>query len=123
MGLDLIISVQSDFDKDEQGRNIYKVTQLANLRDCWIICHQLSDRLENGFTNCATHTFYGETFHEMLKELQEELEELLEDKEKSEYAEHKRNTLEYNIKKLKEFITTNNVPNNSTQDYQIHVWW
>ena len=33
MGLDLTISVQSDFGTDEQGRNTYKVTQLANLRN------------------------------------------------------------------------------------------
>lgn len=123
MGLDLIISVQSDFDKDEQGRNIYKVTQLANLRNCWVALNELSRKLDGGFTSCATHTFYGETFHEILKELKEELEELSESAETSEYVERKRNSREYNIKKLEEFISANNVPNDDTQDYQVHAWW
>ena len=123
MGLDLIISVQSDFDKDKRGRNIYKVTQLANLKNCWMILNLLSNRLDNFFTNCTTYTFYGETFHEVSKELQEELEESLEDKEEPEYTERRMSTIKYNIKKLKEFITANNVPNNDTQDYQVHVWW
>ena len=123
MGLDLIISAQSDFGTDEQGRNTYKVTQLCNIRNCYAILDQLSNRLESGFSNCATHTFYGETFHEILKELQEELDELSESAETSEYVERKRNSREYNIKKLKEFIETNNVPNDDAQDYQVHAWW
>lgn len=123
MGLDLIISVQSDFDTDEQGRDTYKVTELDNLRGCYTILNQLDNRLDYGFSNCDTHTFYGETFHEILKELQEELEELSEGAEISEYVERKRSELEYNITELEEFITTNNVPNDDTQDYQVHAWW
>lgn len=127
MGLDLIISVQSNFDKDEQGRNTYKVTQLANLRGCWVIYNQLSDRLENGFTNCATHTFYGKTFHEILKELQEEFEELSKIKKINGYQEYyqKRRiaTLSFEVDTLENFIAANNVPNNDTQDYQVHAWW
>ena len=79
--------------------------------------------MDGEFSNCAIHTFYGETFHEILKELQEELDELSESAETSEYVERKRNSREYNIKKLKEFIETNNVPNDDTQDYQVHAWW
>lgn len=123
MGLDLIISVQSDFGTDEQGRNTYKVTQLANLRNCWVTLNELSRKLDGGFTSCATHTFYGETFHEILKELQEELDELSEGTQSPEYKEQERAELDYNIKKLEEFITTNNVPNDDTQDYQVHAWW
>ena len=122
MGLDLTISVQSDFGTDEQERNTYKVTQLANLGNCYAILGQLSNRLDGGFANCATYTFYGETFHEILKGLQEELDELSESST-SEYVKRKRNSREYNIKKLKEFIETNNVPNDDTQDYQVHAWW
>ena len=122
MGLDLTIRVQSDFRTDEFGRDIWTVTQIANLRRCHNILEQLSNRLESGFSNCATHTFYGETFHEILKGLQEELDELSESST-SEYVERKRNSREYNIKKLKEFIETNNVPNDDTQDYQVHAWW
>ena len=120
MGLDLIISVQSDFDKDEQGRNTYKVTQLVNLRNCYAVLNQLDSRLEFGFSNCATYTFYGETFHEILEKLQEELAEST---ETSEYAERERNSIECNIKKLEKFITENNVPNDDTQDYQVHASW
>ena len=122
MGLDLTIRVQSDFRTDEFGRDVWTVTQIANLRRCHNILEQLSNRLESGFSNCATHSFYGETFHEILKELQEELDELSESST-SEYVERKRNSREYNIKKLKEFIETNNVPNDDTQDYQVHAWW
>ena len=122
MGLDLTISVQSDFGVDEQGRYTYKVTQLANLWGCYAILDQLGYRVDGEFSNCATHTFYGETFHEILKGLQEELDELSESST-SEYVERKRNSREYNIKKLKEFIETNNVPNDDTQDYQVHAWW
>ena len=123
MGLDLTISVQSNFGIDEQGRNTYKVTQLANLRNCYAILSQLSNRLDSGFANCATYTFYGETFHEILIELQEELEEILEGTQFPEYKEQARAELDYNIKKLKEFIETNNVHNDDTQDYQVHAWW
>ena len=123
MGLDLTIRVCIDLGTDELGRYIFKVTQLCNIRNCYAILDQLSNRLESGFSNCATHTFYGETFHEILKELQEELDELSESAETSEYVERKRNSREYNIKKLKEFITANNVPNDDTQDYQVHAWW
>ena len=123
MGLDLIISVQSDFGTDEQGRNTYKVTQLANLGNCYAILGQLSNRLDSGFANCATYTFYGETFHEILKELQEELEEISEGTQSPEYKEQERTELKCDIKKLKEFIETNNVPNDDTQDYQVHAWW
>ena len=123
MGLDLTISVQSDFDTDEQGRYTYKVTQLANLGNCYAILGQLSNRLDSGFANCATYTFYGETFHEILKELQEELEEISEGTQSPEYKEQERTELKCDIKKLKEFIETNNVPNDDTQDYQVHAWW
>ena len=40
-----------------------------------------------------------------------------------EYKEEIRAELDYNIKKLEEFITANNVPNDDTQDYQVHAWW
>ena len=120
MGLDLTIRVQSDFRTDEFGRDIWTVTQIANLRGCHNILEQLSNRLECGFANCATYTFYGETFHKILKELQEELSEST---ETSEYAERERNSIECNIKKLEKFITENNVPNDDTQDYQVHAWW
>ena len=116
MGLDLTISVQSDFNTDEQGRNTYKVTQLVNLRNCHAVLNQLDNRLEFGFSNGATYTFYGETFHEILEELTESVET-------SEYAERERISKECNIKKLEKFITENNVPNDDTQDYQVHAWW
>ena len=115
MGLDLIVSVQSDFSTDEQGRNTYKVTQLYNLRGCYDILDQLGDRLEFGFSNCATHTFLGETFHEILTELME-----LKDEEKN---NDRKVILEYDIDKLKEFILENNVSNDDTQAYQVHAWW
>ena len=123
MGLDLTIRIYTDLGTDELGRYIFKVTQLANLRNCWVTLNELDNRLDGEFSNCATHTFYGETFHEILKELQEELDELSESAETSEYVERKRNSREYNIKKLKEFIEANNVPNDDTQDYQVHAWW
>ena len=123
MGLDLTISVQSDFGTDEQGRNTYKVTQLANLGGCYAILDQLSNRLDGGFANCATYTFYGETFHDILEDFQTELAELDVEIQSPEYKEQERAELKCDIKKLKEFIETNNVPNDDTQDYQVHAWW
>ena len=123
MGLDLTIRVYTDLGTDELGRYIFKVTQLCNLRNCYAILGQLSNRLDGGFANCATYTFYGETFHEILKELQEELEEISEGTQSPEYKEQERTELKCDIKKLKEFIEINNVPNDDTQDYQVHAWW
>ena len=126
MGLDLTISVQSDFGTDEQGRNTYKVTQLANLRNCWVTLNELVNRLDGEFSDCATHTFYGETFHEILKDMQEELTELTElskVQELTDYQNSRMGILSDEISELEGFIETNNVPNDDTQDYQVHAWW
>ena len=126
MGLDLTISVQSDFGTDEQGRYTYKVTQLANLWGCYAILDQLGYRLESGFSNCATHSFYGETFHDILKDMQEELTELTElskVQELTDYQNSRMGILSNEISELEGFIETNNVPNDDTQDYQVHAWW
>ena len=126
MGLDLIISLQSDFDTDEQGRNTYKVTQLANLRNCWVTLNELNNRLDGEFSNCATHSFYGETFHDILKDMQEELTELTElskVQELTDYQNSRMGILSNEISELEDFIETNNVPNDDTQDYQVHAWW
>ena len=126
MGLDLTISVQSDFGTDEQGRNTYKVTQLANLRNCWVTLNELYNRLDGEFSNCATHSFYGETFHDILKDMQEELTELTElskVQELTDYQNSRMGILSDEISELEDFIETNNVPNDDTQDYQVHAWW
>ena len=123
MGLDLIISVQSDFDTDEQGRNTYKVTQLATLRNCWVTLNELGNRLDGEFSNCATHSFYGETFHDILKDMQEELTELSKVQELTDYQNSRMGILSDEISELEGFIETNNVPNDDTQDYQVHAWW
>lgn len=130
MGLDLLVRIQTDFRTDEFGRNVWTVIELGNLRNCWDIYYQLSARLENGFTNCATHTFYGKTFHEILEAMQKQLTkltELSEIKEINGYQKHdlkrKIATLSIEIDKLENFITANRVPNDDTQDYQVHAWW
>ena len=126
MGLDLTISVQSDFGTDEQGRNTYKVVQLATLRNCWDTLNELDNRLDGEFSNCATHTFYGETFHAILKDMQEELTELTElskVQELTDYQQSRMEILSDEISELEDFIETNNVPNDDTQDYQVHAWW
>ena len=123
MGLDLTISVQSDFGTDEQGRYTYKVTQLANLWGCYAILDQLGYRVDSEFSNCATHTFYGETFHAILKDMQEELTELSKVKELTDYQKSRIEILSDEISELEDFIETNNVPNDDTQDYQVHAWW
>lgn len=126
MGLDLLVRVQSDFRTDEQGRDVWTVTQLCNLRRCNIILDQLSNRLEFGFSNCATHSFYGETFHEILEQLQEELTELTELSKvgrTTDYQERRIVELADNAEMLEEFISVNEVPNNDTQSYEVHAWW
>ena len=126
MGLDLTIRVYTDLGTDELGRYIFKVTQLANLRNCWVTLNELDNRLDGGFSNCATHTFYGETFHDILKDMQEELTELTElskVKELTDYQQSRIEILSDEISELESFIETNNVPNDDTQDYQVHAWW
>lgn len=126
MGLDLTISVQSDFGTDEQGSYAYKVTQLANLRGCYAILDQLGYRVDGDFSNCATHSVYGETFHDILKDMQEELTELTElskVQELTDYQNSRMGILSGEISKLEGFIEINNVPNDDTQDYQVHAWW
>lgn len=123
MGLDLTISVQSDFGADEQGRYTYKVTHLAILRNCWVTLNELGNRLDGEFSNCAAHSFYGETFHDILKDMQEELTELSKVKELTDYQKSRMGRLSDEISELEDFIETNNVPNNATQDYQVHAWW
>ena len=126
MGLDLSIRVQSNHGTDEFGRDTWTVTQLANLRNCYNILEQLSNRLEDGFSNCATYSFYGETFHEILKGLQEELTELIQLSKVKELANYQRSIMEalsYEVSKLEDFIATNNVPDNDTESYEVHAWW
>ena len=126
MGLDLLVRVQSNHGTDEFGRDTWTVTQLANLRNCYNILEQLSNRLEDGFSNCATYSFYGETFHEILKGLQEELTELTELSKVKELDNYQRSIMETfsdEVSKLEDFIATNNVPNNDTESYEVHAWW
>ena len=126
MGLDLSIRVQSNHGTDEFGRDTWTVTQLANLRNCYNILEQLSNRLEDGVSNCATYSFYGETFHEILKGLQEELTELTELSKVKELDNYQRSIMETfsdEVSKLEDFIATNNVPNNDTESYEVHAWW
>ena len=130
MGLDLLVRIQTNIRHDEFGRNVWSVIQLGNLKDCWYIYHQLSDRLEDEFTNFATHTFYGETFHEILEDMQNELAKLTELSKVKEingyqklYLNRKIVALSFEIDKLENFIAVNNVPDNDTQDYQVHVWF
>ena len=126
MGLDLLVRVQSNHGTDEFGRDTWTVTQLANLRNCYNVLEQLSNRLEDGFSNCATYSFYGETFHEILKGLQEELTELTELSKVKELDNYQRSIMETfsdEVSKLEDFIATNNVPNNDTESYEVHAWW
>ena len=126
MGLDLSIRVQSNHGTDEFGRDTWTITQLANLRNCYNVLEQLSNRLEDGFSNCATYSFYGETFHEILKGLQEELTELTELSKVKELDNYQRSIMETfsdEVSKLEDFIATNNVPNNDTESYEVHAWW
>ena len=39
------------------------------------------------------------------------------------YQKRRIAALSSEINMLENFITTNNVPNNDTQDYQVHAWW
>lgn len=130
MALDLLVRKQTDFRTDEFGRNVWTVIELGNLRNCWNTYYQLSDRLENGFTNCATHTFYGKTFHEILETLQEQLTKLTElskTKEINGYQrrvlKHKIEALSFEVDKLENFIAANDIPNDGSQDYQVHAWY
>ena len=123
MGLDLLVRVQSDFRTDEFGRDIWTVTQLCNLRKCYHILDGLANRIDGGFSNCATHSFYGETFHEILEEMNEELTELTELAKTNEYMESKLANYSEEVSMLENFIAQNNVPNDDTESYEVHAWW
>ena len=126
MGLDLTIRIQSDFRTDEFGRDIWTVTQLCNLRKCYHILEKLSERLDYGFSNCATHSFYGETFHKVLADMQEMLTERIELAKGQEQDEGlKRGIANFSaeVEMLENFIAENNVPNDDTESYEVHAWW
>ena len=126
MGLDLLVRIQSDFETDEFGRNTWTVTELTNLRKCHTILEQLSNRLDGGFSNCSTHSFYGKTFHEILEDMQEELTELTElskVQELDNYQKNKIANLSCEIEMLENFIAANDVPNDDTECYEVYAWW
>ena len=58
--------------------------------------------------------------------MQEELTELTElskVQELTDYQNSRMGILSDEISELEGFIETNNVPNDDTQDYQVHAWW
>ena len=130
MGLDLTIRHQDNFKTDEKGRTTFTVTVLGNLRNCYEVLEKFSNRLESGFPNCATYSFHEGTFHAILKELKEELL----DYEEGEFG---RETLEYEIKQLEDFIKENNFVEQEPSEeekaygitehygdtYEVHAWW
>lgn len=132
MGLDLTIRKQSNFRTDKKDRTVFTVTVLTNLRNCWYILEKLSDRLENGFDDCAAYSFNEGTFHAILKELKEELSSTVE-KDSEDLTED----LEYEIGKLEEFLKENNLverkPTKEDEEYgtsenygevfEVHAWW
>ena len=121
MGLDLIISEQSDFGIDEFGRYTYKVTQLFQIRDCYAILNQLEYILEDTLSIGGSYIFFGQSFHRVLEELQTQLTELPNKNFYSEYKEYKTKELEYSIEKLEEFIATNEISNDYTQTYEVSI--
>lgn len=155
MGLDLLIREKSDFRTDDKGRNIYTTTELTNLRNCWRLLDHLNWKLENGFENCGTHSFYEGTLHKILRELKQELEEekakdtskgsssdqiLTDDQIKfaEEVKQDNINQLQYEVRKLEEFINAENLTEQvQTQEeieeygeddsygreFEIYAWW
>lgn len=121
MGLDLIISEQSDFNIDEFGRHTYKVTQLFQIRDYYAILNQLEYISEDCLSIGGSYRFFGQAFHKVLEELQIKLVELSNKTFCSEYKEYRRKELEYNIEKLEEFIATNEVSNDYIQTYEVSI--
>ena len=119
MGLDLIISVQSDFGIDEFGRRTHKVTQLFQIRDCYAILNRLEYISKERLGTGGSYRFFGQTFHKVLEELQINLTELANRPVCFEYKEYRRKELEYNIDKLEEFIAINEVSNDYTQAYEV----
>lgn len=115
MGLDLTVRKQSDFRTDEFNRDVWTVTELCNLRNCWKILNKFSDRIYCSFSNCSTHSFCGKVFYEILDELREELRETVDENEKLNIGD--------NIEDLNNFILENNVSNDYTENYEVHAWW
>ena len=112
MGLDLTIRTQSNFTKDEKGRNTWTVTELENLHNCWNVLEEMQNYED--LSNCTTVSFYGKHFHEILRDMKDNVENI---------AEHQQESYKSEIQDLEDFITENNVPNDDTESYQVHAWW
>lgn len=75
MGLDLSVREQVELRTDAKGRNTWTVVELCNLRDCWQILDCLNWKLDEGFSNCGTHSFTDRDFFEVLQTLRNKIKE------------------------------------------------
>ena len=126
MGLDLTIREERNFRTNESGHRTWDTVELCNLRNCWRILEKLSDRLENGFSNCSTVSFCEGTFFAILHELEEE----------DKIETRSRNNV-YEINALKEFIKENELTEEVSEKedtdiygdesygrtFEVHAWW
>lgn len=106
MGMDLYISEQVDFRKDEKGRQCYTVVELHNFESNGrIILEHLSD-LDYELNNCSTETVDAMDFLECLEDMKKELKEI---NETGKDPYDSKEELEEGIEDLESFIEENEV--------------
>jgi hypothetical protein len=104
MGLDLTISVKSEYKRDKKGRNCYIVTELDNLKRCNHVLDGLEILMGGQVGNNSSHTIWGENLYTVL-----------------DYLKDNNFDDEYDI--LKEFLQENEVQNDDSEEYIVNAWW
>ena len=82
MGLEIIISEQSDFRTNDKGQRVYTVTEIGDLAYCYSFFHRLDARFDGMLPNGATVCVYEGTILAILDELKENNSEDIEKVEK-----------------------------------------
>lgn len=123
MGLDLIVSEQTDFRKDNKGRMQYTVTELYNFDyNGYKIIEYVSDLSD--MSNCSTVTVDAKDF---VAGLQQMKDDVLFIEHNGEHYANEKSELKEAIEDLECFIDENNL-NDSELDwgdrtFEVHAWW
>ena len=117
MSLDFTVSETTKQYVDEQGRNVYMATELADFAYAGYKCMDYGlGRQEN----CTTVSYESAKFLEVLDEMKKDFDEINksgEDKYKEKAA------LEDAIDKLQRFIETEKITEDTDRVFDIHVWY
>ena len=123
MGMDLYISEQTDFRKDEKGRLCYTVVELHNFGSNGRVILENLSSLDYELTNCSAKTVDAMDFLECLEKMKEQLKEI---NETGEDPYKSKSELEAGIEDLESFIEENDVNEAKQYGYrtfEVHLWY